>query len=57
MVKVDDQRKVAVLVVTNELREGLAEELREEDEGGTFWQRVRKLAGGDEEESRVNFCD
>ncbi|KAK0619134.1 hypothetical protein B0T14DRAFT_431049 [Immersiella caudata] len=44
MVRVDEERKVPVPVVTNEV----PEDGGEEDEGGPFWKRVRELAGSEE---------
>ncbi|KAK4446747.1 hypothetical protein QBC34DRAFT_355942 [Podospora aff. communis PSN243] len=54
MVKVEDERQVAVPVITNDVSEELAEEF-EEDGGGPFWRRVKELAGAEEEELRGGF--
>ncbi|KAK0652447.1 hypothetical protein B0T16DRAFT_387706 [Cercophora newfieldiana] len=53
MVRVNDDRKIAVPVITNDV----SDEFGEEDIGGPFWEKVKELAGGVEEEFLGSYWD
>lgn len=51
MIKVDDEHKIPVPVITNDV----PEEWEEEHVGGPFWQRVKSLAGSTEKDLEGTF--